>query len=144
MLYTGLSACGPHYYRGACASQEGGQAASPEDRVLVVVRWTDVRAAVPAPPQEAAAGGHTTVHSSVDSRRVGWCVLSKSSFTWVIMWLFIDHEERIALFTRASDSDAELPYGPLLRCAIHYSVQYILASYLYLTECSTRKTTLYN
>ncbi|KAI0340669.1 ATPase V1 complex subunit H [Trametopsis cervina] len=26
-----------------------------------------------------------------------------------------DHEERIALFTRASESDPELPYGPLLR-----------------------------
>lgn len=28
----------------------------------------------------------------------------------------VDHEERIALFTRAADTDAELPYGPLLRC----------------------------
>ncbi|EIN07746.1 ATPase V1 complex subunit H [Punctularia strigosozonata HHB-11173 SS5] len=27
----------------------------------------------------------------------------------------IDHEERIALFTRASETDPELPYGPLLK-----------------------------
>jgi V-type H+-transporting ATPase subunit H len=26
-----------------------------------------------------------------------------------------DHEERIALFTRAAESDPDLPYGPLLR-----------------------------
>ena len=29
---------------------------------------------------------------------------------------FPDHEERIPWFTNASQSDPELPYGPLLRC----------------------------
>lgn len=36
---------------------------------------------------------------------------------------FIDHEERIPLFTRASETDPELPYIPLLRYVLSMIVQ---------------------
>jgi hypothetical protein len=41
--------------------------------------------------------------------------------------VYIDHDERIPLFTRAVESDPELPYAPLLRyvLAIMYQ-QYML------------------
>ena len=33
------------------------------------------------------------------------------------IYVLLDHEERIPLFTRAAEKDPDLPYGPLLRCA---------------------------
>lgn len=31
------------------------------------------------------------------------------------LYTFTDHEERVPLFIKTSESDPELPYGPLLR-----------------------------
>lgn len=115
LRFTGISACGAHNVRGTHTDQESGQTPTREDRVVVTLGRPDVRAAVPSLAQEAARSGRATMHTSDDRGCSVWSVSSLGPSS-SLFDSSLDHEERIALFARTSESDPELPFGPFLRC----------------------------
>lgn len=87
-----------------------------KDRVYLDKWWASIRPVVPPVPEETTTSRYDAVHSCSNCRCTsGFVLLDALAAQIDILQFYLDHDERIPLFTRAVESDPELPYGPLLR-----------------------------
>ena len=114
---VGIPACRAHNFRGSGTHYESGHADAIQDRISSLVRWSDFCPAVSPPAWEAREGGYYATHSSHDRRRA-----QRYARNFLVVYeeyesdvLNVDHDERIPLFMRSTETDPELPYAPLLR-----------------------------
>lgn len=109
----GLPARRARHFGGAGSHQKGRQTAQGKDRVHTRLRRADLCASLPSLAQEAPESGHHAMSPRLDRGRAPGYVTQLFGLTHINE--AIDHDERIPLFTRAAQSDPDLPYLPLLR-----------------------------